>query len=648
MGDCIFGGLSTLNSSCRIARKIAFFPGGLHQLRAVRARPILLCILFTAACTGAPRPTLEILNSSESIERVMKSDAWEPAAKEIPSFGFARHSVWARSRIENSSTNPASMVLEIGAPWLDQIEFFVEGRPAGRAGNNAVFAADAVYHRHPSFEFSVEPGRTRTIYVHVIHSGLLSLPMRLWDRADFEKKAQGEYIIHGIYFGAIAALLLYNLTLFFIVRDRSYLYYCLYLVCVLAAYSLLGGFARQFFFPSSPWVVKPGTLVVNFLGLAAVLVFSRQFLTLSAVHKLLDRWVLVLAGVCGIGVLSAAFLPYDTASMIGNATTPVIGLTMLASAGLASYKGVRQSRIFLSAWLAVVLGAFLEAVSKFGLLPFTTAGRFGIQIGTLVEVVLFSVALGRRIRTLAEEKARSEDRLRTLEKDLELARSIQRRILPSRLPEIENVDLSVHYQPLHMVGGDFYDFHVKDKRRIGILIADVTGHGVGAALDSSTVKIAFRNEAASAAKPDTLLAGMNGFLTGTLDYRFVSAVYAFVDLEAMKLTYASAGHPPILLLRGNDLVVLETEGLLLGFQSDAAYSSASADLRPGDRLLFYTDGLYDQVQPDDMPVETLHRELVRRRSEPSSSFAASVVRSMQRKHPFTMDDITLLTMTVKA
>ncbi len=610
--------------------------------------PIFLVLLFLAACSGgAPRPTLEILTSSEPIDVVMKSTAWEPAQKEIPSFGYARHSVWARSRIENKSQHPVEMVLEMGAPWLDQIEFFVGNAAAGRAGNIFAFGADAVYHRHPSFSFTVEEGRTRTIYIHVTHSGLLSLPMRLWTRSEFEKKSQGEYIIHGIYFGAIAALLLYNLTLFFIIRERSYLYYCLYLVCVLIGYFLLGGFARQFFFPGSPWVVKPGTLVMNFLALLCVLIFSRQFLKLAQVQQLLDRWVLVLAATCGFGAFAALFLPYDLAALLGNVATPVIGVTMLASAGLSSKKGVRQSRIFLSAWLAVVFGALLESSTKFGILPVTTLGRFGIQLGTLVEVVLFSIALGRRIRTLAEEKTRSEDRLHTLEKDLELARTIQRRILPSRLPEIQDVDLFVHYQPLHMVGGDFYDFHVKDKRHIGILIADVTGHGVGAALDSSTVKIAFRNEAASAAHPESLLAGMNGFLTGTLDYRFVSAVYAFLDLERMTLTHATAGHPPILLLREGKLIVLENDGMLLGFQSDAEYRAAVTEIRAGDRLMFYTDGLYDQIQPEDSPVETLHNEIIRNRGEPDAEFAATLVHSMERPHPFTLDDITLLTVTVK-
>ncbi|MBI3394202.1 MAG: serine/threonine-protein phosphatase [Spirochaetia bacterium] len=186
-----------------------------------------------------------------------------------------------------------------------------------------------------------------------------------------------------------------------------------------------------------------------------------------------------------------------------------------------------------------------------------------------------------------------------------------------------------------------------DSRRFGVLVADVTGHGVGAALDSSTVKIAFRNEAPVMTAPSALLHGMNRFLAGTLDYRFVSAVYAFLDLDAMTITYASAGHPPILLLRGSELLSLDNEGVLLGFATDSEYAQLSTELLPGDRLLWYTDGLCDQIDPEDLPAVALHHAALKLRAEPLADFVPRLAKSMKRPKPYVQDDITLLAVGIQ-
>lgn len=105
----------------------------------------------------------------------------------------------------------------------------------------------------------------------------------------------------------------------------------------------------------------------------------------------------------------------------------------------------------------------------------------------------------------------AKNELTTIKKDLETARKIQMRILPDQLPENENLSMVVSYYPLYDVGGDFYDFF-EFNDGLGLVIADVTGHGVSAALDSSTVKIAFRNAKEYNKSPKELIGAMNRFL----------------------------------------------------------------------------------------------------------------------------------------
>src|SRR5258708_14926718 len=98
------------------------------------------------------------------------------------------------------------------------------------------------------------------------------------------------------------------------------------------------------------------------------------------------------------------------------------------------------------------------------------------------------------------------------------------------------------------VAGDFYDFLVIDERRIGILVADVAGHGVPAALIASMLKVAFASQAAHADNPVRVLTGLNGALCGKFEEHFITAAYLFVDLEKSLLHYSAAGHPPLMLV----------------------------------------------------------------------------------------------------
>jgi hypothetical protein len=193
----------------------------------------------------------------------------------------------------------------------------------------------------------------------------------------------------------------------------------------------------------------------------------------------------------------------------------------------------------------------------------------------------------------------SEGRLASISQELETARRIQESILPRRMPEVRGLALAARYLPMASVGGDFYDFVQDGEGRVGVLVADVSGHGVPAALIASMVKIALAAQEEHAAEPAAVLAGMNRILCGKLDRGFVTAAYVWVDAEAGRAVYANAGHPPLLCGRPGeeDAREIRREGLPLGRFRKAAYESVAWDLAPGDRLLLYTDGVIEARSP---------------------------------------------------
>ena len=146
-----------------------------------------------------------------------------------------------------------------------------------------------------------------------------------------------------------------------------------------------------------------------------------------------------------------------------------------------------------------------------------------------------------------------ERRLHSIESELAIAQEIQASILPGKNPEVKNLAVAAAYRPMTAVAGDFYDFIAVDESRAGFLVADVTGHGVPAALIASMIKVAIQSLAPYADDPSEVLSGLNRILFAQLRAQLVSAAYLWIDTERRRALYSAAGHPPLLHWRAGKL-----------------------------------------------------------------------------------------------
>lgn len=207
-------------------------------------------------------------------------------------------------------------------------------------------------------------------------------------------------------------------------------------------------------------------------------------------------------------------------------------------------------------------------------------------IGLFVFVLCLGVVVARRV-------FRNQEHLGALREELEIARRIQLGILPNHMPKIEGLQIATRYLPSSSVAGDFYDFLPLGDQCLGIFIADVSGHGVPAALLASMVKVAISAQAHNAADPAAVLSGLNRILYGKLHEQFVTAAYLFLDVPGRQALYSSAGHPPMVLWRGKERKTVEYNetGLVLGISADVQYSNTTFSLEFEDRMVLYTDGV---------------------------------------------------------
>src|SRR5262249_5131191 len=192
-----------------------------------------------------------------------------------------------------------------------------------------------------------------------------------------------------------------------------------------------------------------------------------------------------------------------------------------------------------------------------------------------------------------QELARRE----RVERDVRLARQIQRSLLPEGPPEVLGLDIAAHYEAAYHIGGDFYDFVWHDEDRLAFVIGDVSGKSISAALYMARLTGELRSRTGIAQTPRKLLHQVNDAMSSLGDDgMFATLIYAVYDFETRTLVFSNAGHMSPLLRRGDRVSVIEAESARvapLGVLDDLDVGEASIQLQPGDLIVLSTDGIHE-------------------------------------------------------
>ena len=264
-----------------------------------------------------------------------------------------------------------------------------------------------------------------------------------------------------------------------------------------------------------------------------------------------------------------------------------------------------------------------------------------LQINLLKAIAAQAAAAIESAR-LTEEALEAE----RLERQVRMAAEVQQRMLPQRAPSFPGIELASAYVPTHELGGDFYDFITLPDDNLGLVIADVSGKGVPASLIMASVRAALRAQVDNLYYLYEVMHRLNLMLhRDTRSAEFVTLFYGVIDASNGRLTYCNAGHPPPLLLRDGQVTELETDNMVLGINPEEQYEQSILDLRVGDVLLLYTDGLPDAMNFEG---ETFGKERVKQALQSSSGsadvIAQNVLWHMRRFAGLTKrtDDVTMV------
>jgi len=313
----------------------------------------------------------------------------------------------------------------------------------------------------------------------------------------------------------------------------------------------------------------------------------------------------------------------------------------------------------------------IRAINEIGLYQYVEKPWDNDAFKLIVQNGLRQQSLARALRAKIGELDTVLTRLTSLQArdelmrgELEMARRIQESLLPSAPPQLPGLRVESHYLPLIEVGGDFFDFHTGREGQLDLLIADVAGHGIQAALITSMVKVMFQECATGDLSPAATLSHLSSRLGKLLPIgRFVTGIAASVELPRRQLRIANAGHPlPYLLsARRRRLEPLAGASLPIGILAPGIappYTDLELVAEPGDRLFLYTDGLADVSSPsgerfgDEEMLQVLDRAATShgRSGEKANPLGELLLAAARRfaAGQLPVDDINIITLTFES
>ncbi len=603
----------------------------------------------------------------EAQELAGYSDESFHAADDVPTFGFSTARHWLKLRVLNGKDYKMSRILEVNNPILNQCNLYeLRANRAVRlyrAGDDYAFSERPLSHLNILFPIDVQANGSKEYLLEVSSAGeQLQVPLRLRSASEINLRDEKDRLLQGSYFGIILFVLLFNLFIYLIIRERSSLYYVAYVFFLLMLQLSLGGFAYRYLWPESPYLANIANPFFASASIYALIRFTQYFLQLYEFYPRLHKaftWVsYAVAANCLLALIYTP-LTFHVSVLAINSIALLLNILIIPVAFMVMRRGFKPARYFLLAFVVLVITVFFFVLNNFGLTKSDFYAAYGLQIGSAAEVILLSFAIVDKFKRFREEafsrlvtintmKAKANEELeqkvteRTEEiqaqkavvenQKEEILSSIRyaERIQKSLLPSQSSISQLFHesfvlYKPRDIVSGDFYWFGQSSEEnpwrggpRLSLFAAvDCTGHGVPGALMSmlghnGLDRCVNHPEVNS---PASALRFINNEIVRSLQQSGEESsvrdgmdlvLCAYNPLER-KLFFAGAKNN-LYVFRDGNFIELKGDRISLGadfVSEEGLFTDRELQLQEGDTLYAFTDGFPDQFGgPNDKKLKT--------------------------------------------
>nr|NQU93328.1 sensor histidine kinase [Bacteroidota bacterium] len=330
---------------------------------------------------------------------------------------------WFIIKIKNVSSETIEQIVGFDEVYMETADIYYQtdtGWHHEQNGLSQPMNLRQIENRCPVFYVSLQPGETKTIYLKLHSKFALVVGVFVEDIPVFAKSEQTKIIGYWSYFGAALAILLYNLFLLFHVRERVYLYYVIYAFCLIIFTFLYSGYSLYVNpNPSLHYILHASIALVG----AFISLFTRELLKPKNVFKWIDK---VLIGISTIYFMLAILIVIDIYFYQWLVLFGMPSMLFLLFTGIISLiKKVPLARYYVIAMSGYLIGLFMIAAVNLALIPFNAVTRYGFLIGSFIELSVFSLALGYRIKLLQEEKIIYQNKLLVSEKSMKSRLEVQ-------------------------------------------------------------------------------------------------------------------------------------------------------------------------------------------------------------------------------
>lgn len=346
---------------------------------------------------------------------------WKAADGNTLNLGLESTPVWMGVWLESPSE--ATRYLQIAYPPLDDVRIKLIRARDGltvtdiHTGDTLPFQTRPVaYHDYVS-RLSLEADTRYLLLLRVQTAGALQVPVRLWQPQAFFMDAQESSALHMMFFGIMGALAIYNLLLYFAVRDGAYLWYVLYLLAFVLSQAALRGFGFQYLWPGAPWFNGVSLTLLLSLSLTAVGFFTHQFLNAPRHSRI---WSIVFRAIGWSGIalaLISLFVAYHTAIAMMLVVVSSGALLAVTGACYLWWRGEVLARFYVIAWGIFLFANIAYTSSKAGLIPTNLLVDHGTQIGAVIQMLLLSFALAWRINEERERRQQAQAQALQIQRD---------------------------------------------------------------------------------------------------------------------------------------------------------------------------------------------------------------------------------------
>ncbi len=346
----------------------------------------------------------------DAVRRHLRQGRFAPLPNGNTAFGFQAGAYWFHARLINRNPLEPRWLLVQNYPLSDQLDVYTvypDGRIGHHAGGDTLpFDARSIRYRMPNFWLPLPPGEPVDLLLRVQSQSSMQVPLTLYTPAAFAEFSRDAQFGIGIYYGILLALFVYNLVLWLKLRDASYFWYLLHIFAFGLVLFTLNGLGFEYLWPNSTWLADKAVPLSICLAQVGMQQFARHFLDLRRRWRFGDRVGLAMIGFFIVLGIASTQLPYRISTPVASAAVFISIAWIAIEAVVVTLRGYKPARLFLLAWGMFLLGTGMFAAVAFGLLPKTFATAYGVQIGSALEMLLLSIALGYRYASLRSENER--------------------------------------------------------------------------------------------------------------------------------------------------------------------------------------------------------------------------------------------------